>query len=45
MQELVVNSVLRDVPKRHYDPCPAILEMAYRHKLEFLMALAKEIDA
>ncbi|MBR0813151.1 hypothetical protein JQ544_16575 [Bradyrhizobium diazoefficiens] len=43
LQEFVVDSVLRDVPKRHYDPRAAILEILRRHRLEFLIALGEEL--
>ena len=38
-----VEAVLREIPKRYYDPGPAIQEMLHRHKLEFLTTIAREL--
>jgi hypothetical protein len=40
-----VGAALIDVPKRYYDPTPGLVEMLYRQRLEFLTAIAKEIEA
>lgn len=40
-----VEAALSDVPKRHYNPCPALVEMLRRQEFEFLSAIAKELEA
>ena len=43
VQANFVGSALVEVPKRHYDPTPKLLEMLYRQRLEFLSAIADEL--
>lgn len=39
-----IDAALADIPKRHFDPAPGLVKMLYRQRLEFLSAVAKELE-
>lgn len=43
VQVNLVEHALIQIPKRHYDPTPRIIEMLYKQRVEFLSAIAEEL--